>query len=260
MKTIVITGASSGIGLATATLFSQRGYRVFDLSRRGTNLPGLSHIPCDFSNDASCSAAVEQVINEAGQIDVCICNAGIGTSGAVEFADIDEARQLMEVNFFGTLRLLKAVIPSMREHKAGKIIFTSSMAAILPVPYQAIYSASKSAINALALSLKNELRPFGISVTCVLPGDVQTGFTEARKKNTTGSEIYARMNAAVEKMEHDEHHGIEAEKIASLFWKIAHKKHPLVYYTYGVNYTFFCLLHRLLPISLVNWIEGKVYS
>lgn len=259
MKTIIVTGASSGIGLATATLFSQRGYRVFDLSRRGANLPDLRHIPCDFSDDASCIAAVEQVVEEAGQIDVCICNAGIGISGAVEFTDIDEARQLMDVNFFGTLRLLKAVIPSMRERKSGKIIFTSSMAAILPVPYQSIYSASKSAINALALSLKNELRPFGVSVSCVLPGDVQTGFTDARKKNTTGCEIYTRMNAAVVKMEHDERHGIEAEKMAKLFWKIANKKHPLIYYTYGVNYTFYCLLHRLLPVSLVNWIEGKVY-
>ena len=259
-KTIIISGASSGIGMVTAKLFLERGWRVYDLSRRGSNLPGIRHLYCDFSEDISCAAAIEQVISEAGHIDVCICNAGIGISGAVEFTDIADAKRLMDVNFFGTLRLVQAVLPNMRAHRCGKIIFTSSMAAILPVPYQALYSASKAAINALALSLQNEVRTYGIRIACLLPGDVHTGFTEARKKSTTGEEIYIKMNKAVEKMEYDELHGIEAEKMAHYLWKIAQQKRPWIFNIHGCQYRFFCFLHRMLPTSLVNWIEGKVYS
>lgn len=259
-KTIIISGASSGIGMMTAKLFLERGWRVYDLSRRGSDLPGIRHIYCDFAEDNGCAAAIEQVISESEHIDVCICNAGMGISGAVEFTNMAEAKHLMDVNFFGALRLVQAVLPNMRAHRSGKIIFTSSMAAILPVPYQALYSASKAAINALALSLQNEVRAYGIRIACLLPGDVHTGFTKARKKSTTGEEIYQKMNKAVEKMEYDEIHGIEAEKMAQYLWKIAQQKRPWIFNIHGCQYRFFCFLHRALPTSLVNWIEGKVYG
>ena len=259
-KTIIISGASSGIGLMTAKLFSERGWRVFDLSRRGSDLTGIRHIYCDFSDDQSCATAIEQVLQETEHIDVCICNAGMGISGAVEFTDMADAKHLMDVNFFGTLRLVQAILPNMRARRSGKIIFTSSMAAILPVPYQALYSASKAAVNALALSLQNEVRAYGIRIACLLPGDVHTGFTGARKKSTMGEEIYQKMNKAVEKMEYDELHGIEAEKMAQYLWRIAQQKRPWIFNVHGCQYRFFCFLHRALPTSLVNWIEGKIYG
>ena len=259
-KTVIISGASSGIGLVTSKLFLERGWRVFDLSRRGSNLPGIRHVYCDFSEDKRCEAAIEQVVREAGHIDVCICNAGMGISGAVEFTNIADAKHLMDVNFFGVFRLVQAVLPIMRAHRSGKIIFTSSMAAILPVPDQALCSASKAAVNALALSLQNEVRAYGIRIACLLPGDVHTNFTEARQKSSNGGEIYTKMNKAVEKMEKDELNGIEADKMAHYLLKIAQQNKPWVFYIYGCQYRFFYFLHRALPTSLVNWLEGKVYD
>ena len=260
MQTVIVSGASSGIGFVTAKLFLEHGWCVYDLSRRGSNLPGIRHIYCDFSDDQSCAAAIAQVLQEAEHIDVCICNAGIGISGAVEFTDMADAKHLMDVNFFGVLRLVQAVLPIMRAHRSGKIIFTSSMAAILPVPYQALYSASKAAVNALALSLQNEVRAYGIRIACLLPGDVHTNFTEARKKSSNGGEIYTKMNKAVEKMEKDELNGIEADKMAHYLLKIAQQNKPWVFYIYGCQYRFFYFLHRAVPTSLVNWLEGKVYD
>lgn len=260
MQTVIVSGASSGIGFVTAKLFLEHGWCVYDLSRRGSNLPGIRHIYCDLSDDQSCASAIAQVLQEAEHIDVCICNAGIGISGAVEFTDMADAKHLMDVNFFGTLRLVQAVLPNMRARRSGKIIFTSSIAAILPVPYQALYSASKAAVNALALSLQNEVRTYGIRIACLLPGDVHTGFTEARKKSIRGEDIYQTMNKAVAKMEYDELHGIEAAKMAHYLWEITQQKRPWIFNIHGCQYRFFCFLHRTLPTSLVNWIEGKVYS
>lgn len=259
MQTLIVSGASSGIGQATAQLFAQRGYRVYDLSRSGKDREGIRHIYCDVTDNASCLSAVEQVIDECGRIDICLCNAGMGISGSIEFTDIQEVQRLMDINFYGALRLTQAVLPYMRGQRSGKIFFTSSMAAILPLPYQSFYSASKAAINAVALSLQNEVQAFGIRVACLLPGDVYTGFTAERRKSEKGADIYTSTQRAVSKMEWDEEHGMRPEQMARKFWRMAQQKRPWLYNTVGLQYQFFCFLHKILPVSLVNWIEGKMY-
>lgn len=259
-RTILITGGSSGIGLSTAKLFADRGWIVYELSRHGSDSEGINHIACDVSNPESVQKAVQEVFARTNHLDVVISNAGYGISGPIEFTDINDAHHQFDVNFFGAVHLTQAVLPYLRQQGYGHIIFTSSVAAVLSIPYQAFYSATKAAINAYALALHNELREWHIKVSVLMPGDVATGFTKARKKDQAGAEIYTHMNAAVSAMEKDEQTGIASSRMAKQLYAIAQKKHPHPQYIGGGKYKIFCLLDRLLPKHLVNWIVGQLYS
>jgi short-subunit dehydrogenase len=259
MKTVVITGGSSGIGKATAELFATQGWQVFEWSRSGKSTDKVTHIDCDVTKPEQTKAAVQQVLKQAEQIDVFISNAGYGISGAVEFTSTEDAHRQIEVNFFGALNSVQAVLPHMRERKAGRILFTSSVAAVLSIPYQSFYSASKAAINALALALQNEVRAFGIHVSVLMPGDVSTGFTAARKKSEEGMDAYGNIRKAVAAMEKDEQGGMRPQQMAKDLYKIATRLCPAPQYVGGAQYKIFCLLDRLLPKRLVNWIVGQLY-
>ena len=260
MKTLVISGGSSGIGKATASLFAERGWCVFELSRHGVSRNNIIHVDCDVCDEQSTRKAVETVLKQTDHIDVVISNAGFGISGSVEFTDIKEVEHQMDVNFMGAVRFTQAVLPQLRQQRYGRIIYTSSVAAILAVPYQSFYSASKAAINAMALALANEVKEFGISVSVMMPGDVSTGFTDARRKSTAGEEVYTGAKKAITTMEHDERGGMDPMQMARLFYHIATCRDPRPQYVGGFSYRVLCFLERLLPKRLVNWIEYKVYS
>ena len=260
MKTLVISGGSSGIGKATAMLFAERGWRVFELSRHGQSHDGIIHVTCDVCDSDSANSAIQQVMTQTDRIDVVISNAGYGISGSIEFTDIAAAQHQMDVNFMGAVRFTQAVLPVLRKQGQGRIIYTSSVAAILAVPYQSFYSASKAAINAFALALANEVREFGISVSVMMPGDVSTGFTDARDKSTAGEEVYRHANKAISTMERDERGGMKPTQMAKLFYHIATCHSPRPQYVGGFQYRVLCFLDRILPKRLVNWIEHKVYS
>jgi short-subunit dehydrogenase len=217
-------------------------------------------VDCDVCDEQSTRKAIEDVLALTDHIDVVISNAGFGISGPVEFTDIPDAEHQMDVNFMGAVRFTQAVLPQLRKQRSGRIIYTSSVAAVLAVPYQAFYSASKAAINALALALGNELREFGISVSVMMPGDVSTGFTDARRKSSAGEEVYAGARKAITTMEHDERAGMAPLQMAKLFYHIATCRSPRPQYVGGFGYRVLCLLDRILPKRLVNWIEYKVYS
>lgn len=265
MKTLVITGGSSGIGLATAEAFAKAGYIVYELSRHGKDRQGVHHLDCDVTLPEDCRRAVAAVISQEGHIDVLVSNAGMGISGSIEFTTPDEMHRQLEVNFFGSVNVVQAVLPYMREQlkvaslPKPSIIFVSSMAAVFAIPFQAFYSASKSAISALAMSLRNELRPLGINVTCLLPGDVKTGFTASRAKSVVGADVYPKMTKAVVAMEHDEMNGITPERMAKQILCMAQKKAPKAFYTVGWQYHLFALLSKILPATLVYYIVGKMY-
>ena len=251
-KSLLITGGSSGIGASAVRLFAAKGYEVFDLSRRGT-------IPCDVTDEASVQRAVAEVFSRTSRVDVVILNAGYGISGPVEFTDIADVREQMNVNFVGAVSVAKAVLPYLRAQGGGRIVFTSSVAALLPIPYQSFYSASKAAINAFALALQNEVRGFHIYVSVLMPGDVKTGFTAARHKVVQGSEIYPKALRAVENMEKDEQNGLSPDAMARCLYRIATARFPRPHYTGGALYSFFLFLQWLLPVRLVNYIVGKLY-
>lgn len=259
MKTMIITGGSSGIGKATAEMFAKNNYKIYELSRHGESTKSITHIDCDVTNSDDCKRAVEQVKKECGIIDVLISNAGMGISGAVEFTDVNEAKKQFDVNFFGALNITQAVLPQMREQRSGKIIFVSSMMAVFSLPFQAFYSASKSAINSLAMALRNEVAPFGIEVCSLMPGDVKTGFTAARKKSLVGCDVYTHMEKAVSTMERDEQNGITPERMACKLLKLANAKHPDAASTVGWMYHLFILLGRLVPTTWAYKIIGKMY-
>ena len=259
-STLLLTGGSGGIGKATVDLFASRGWQVYELSRSGVSSEGIVHIPCDVASPEQVQRAVSEVLQMTDHINVVISNAGMGISGPVEFTSVEDAKKQFDVNFFGALYLVQTVLPTLRQQQYGRIIFTSSVAAILSVPYQALYSASKAALNAMALALANEVRPFHIQVSCLMPGDVATGFTAARLKETVGADVYPRAEQAVAAMEKDEQNGMSAKKMATALWRIATSRYPAPLNVGGWQYRIFCILDRILPKRVVNRIEGMMYS
>ena len=257
----IVTGGSSGIGLAAARALREQGLTVFVLSRRPFSEKGLHHICCDVADERQCAEAFESVLHKAGDLDLLVNCAGFGVSGAVEFTEMTETKKQMEVNFFGCVNMTKAVLGYMRERGNGKIVNISSVAAPAAIPFQAYYSASKAAINAWSAALANELRPYGVTVTAIQPGDIKTGFTAAREKSVEGDEAYGgRISKSVAKMEHDEQNGMDPAKAGAYIAKIAMKDHPKPVYTIGFSYKAICVLLKLLPSRLANWAIGKLYA
>lgn len=178
--TVLVTGASSGIGAATASHLAARGFRVFGSSRRSpANATGFTWLAMDVRDEASVAAAVARVLAEAGRIDALVCNAGVGIFGSVEEVSAARAREQFDTNVFGTLHPVRAVLPAMRAQRGGRIVLVGSLAARAPIPFQGHYSATKAAIAALAWALRVETAPDGILVSLVEPGDIRTGFNDA---------------------------------------------------------------------------------
>lgn len=199
-RTVLITGASSGIGAAIASRLARDGYRVFGTTRR---LDGLADAPpelkaamaeaapagqdgrfpvrlveLDVEKADSVARCVQQVLAEAGRIDVLINNAGWGTFGPVENLPVETAQALFNTIVFGALRMVQAVVPAMRERGEGLILNVTSIAARTVIPFQAHYSAAKAALEALTIGLRHELKPFGIGVTSLEPSDINTRFND----------------------------------------------------------------------------------
>ena len=182
---VILTGGTSGIGLAAAEALRARGCVVYEFSRRGAP-QDPHHRGVDVTDEAAVRAAVAEILALEGRIDILVNNAGFGISGAVEMTDPADAHRLMEVNLFGMDNLIRAVLPAMRRAGSGRIVNVSSVAGVFPIPFQAWYSASKAAVRAMTVALANEVAPYGIGVCDVLPGDIRTGFTAARKKSAAG--------------------------------------------------------------------------
>ena len=258
-RIIVITGASQGIGKAAAAAFFENGDRVFNLSRHDPHDNHAVFLPCDVTDEAQCRAAIASVLEQAGRIDVLILNAGFGISGPVETTAIEAAQKQFNVCLFGAVRVLKPALPALRNRK-GMILFTSSVAAMTPIPYQAFYSAATAAINSLVMTLRNELKGTGVRVAAVLPGDVKTGFTAAREKNPEDLVRYPNERKSVMKMEHDEQHGMAPERIARRFLKLSKQHNPKPFCSVGFGYSAVCVLVKLLPARFANFILGKMYA
>ncbi|MBR1659824.1 MAG: SDR family NAD(P)-dependent oxidoreductase [Oscillospiraceae bacterium] len=257
----IVTGGSSGIGRETALALLARGCRVYEFSRRENELPGVVHIGCDVSDEGQVRAAVEQVRNREGRVDILVNNAGYGISGAAEYTDNAQARRLMDVNLFGMVNGCKAVIPIMREQGGGRIVNLSSVAAPCAIPFQAWYSVSKSAVLTYSAALLNELRPFHIGVTAILPGDIKTGFTAAREKSPEGDAVYGgRIARGVAAMERDEQTGMDSAAAGRRIADIALRPSVKAEYSIGFKYQFFVILARLLPVRLKYWIIGRMYG
>ena len=260
-KVVIITGGSSGIGLCTAAALRDRGCKVYELSRRDSEVEGITHLRCDITDEEQIKAAVAQVLDENGRIDILINNAGFGISGAVEFTETSDAQRLFDVNFFGMVRMNRAILPLMREQGHGRIVNLSSVAAPVPIPFQTYYSAGKAAVNSYTMALSNEVKPFGITVAAVMPGDIKTGFTAARQKNIIGDDIYGvRISRSVAGMEKDEQTGMDPAAAGRFIADVALKNSRKPLYTIGLAYKGAVFLTKILPARWLNGLIGMIYA
>ncbi len=195
---MLVTGASSGIGAATAQRLVDEGFRVFGTSRHPAPPgPGIEWLRMDVTDDDSVSAGVREVAARAGSIDGLVCAAGYGVFGSLEETSLARAREQFDTNVLGVVRLLRAVLPGMRERGKGRVIVVGSLAGRAPIPFQAHYSATKAALDALTLALRNELHGTGVFASLVEPGDIRTAFNERMDWGAGGPSAYGERIAQV---------------------------------------------------------------
>jgi NAD(P)-dependent dehydrogenase (short-subunit alcohol dehydrogenase family) len=261
---VLVTGASSGIGRACAELLAARGCRVYGASRRPVASPLVESIAMDVRDDASVRDAVSAVVAREGRIDILVNNAGIAIAGAVEDTSIEEARDQFDVNFFGVLRACRAVLPILREQRAGYIVNIGSIAGLVAIPYQGFYSASKFALEGLSESLRLEVRQFGVHVVLIEPGDHRTGLTENRRRTAESASnpaYRARFQRAAERMGADEQNGPQPEAVARLLARIVTNPRPRLRYTVGpIPQRAAIWLKRLMPYAVVGKVMDFYYS
>lgn len=258
-RVAAVTGGSGGIGRCAAVELARRGFAVYELSRSGTGFDGVEHVGCDVTSEEQVRAAIDGIAEREGRLDLLVCCAGYGISGAVEQTAPEASRAQLDVNLFGADSAARAAIPHMRRGGGGRIVFVSSVAAVAPIPFQTWYSVSKAALNCYALALANELRPFGISVGAVMLGDVRTGFTAARKRDDSADLLYGgRVSRSVARMEKDERGGMSAERAGAAVVRFSLGRRPLA--AVGAQYRAICVLIRLLPAAFVQRVLYSMYA
>jgi len=265
-KVILVTGASSGLGLATATALAAEGHTVYGTSRDAKRIKDVSFKPLsmDVTEDASVSAAIDTIIKAEGKIDVLINNAGNGITGPLYAMPVDAAKKQFEVNFFGVVRVSSAVLPGMIEKGAGMVINVGSLAGLFGLPYQGLYCASKFAIEGYSESLRMELKNTGVKVTVLNPGDFKTDFTGNREKMTfplKNDKLKGEFEAAVAAMESDESKGAAPSVLAAKVVKIVGTANPAHNYLIGaIGQTIAVTLKRVLPGGLFVKLMDEHYG
>ncbi len=259
-KIAIVTGASSGIGRQVAAALRDAGCNVYDFSRRDIPAENINHISVDVTDEVAVASAINAVADNEGGLDIVVNCAGFGISGAVEFTTLEAAKSQFDVNFFGMVNVNKAAIPHMR-NSGGRIVNISSVAAAAHIPFQTYYSASKAATESYTCALANELKPFGITVTAIQPGDICTEFTQARQKSFDGDDVYGgRIARSVSGMEKDEQKGMSSEFAGKYIAKIALKKKVKPIYAIGLSYKFLSTLCKVFPCRIRNEIVGMLYA
>jgi NAD(P)-dependent dehydrogenase (short-subunit alcohol dehydrogenase family) len=253
-RVAVVTGASAGIGRACAGRLAAAGWTVVGASRRGTAERGWTGLVMDVDDDAAVRDGFAQVLAEHGRIDALIAAAGWGVAGAVEHTPLDQARKLIETNFWGCVRVVQAVLPQMRAQGNGKIVLISSLGGVIGIPFQAFYSASKFAVEGLAESMAYEVAPFGISVTLVQPGNFATDFTASRQYAMAagpGDPYAGAESRALAAMERDERNGPPPADVAAVVQRVIESRRPPRRVSVGrASERIGVIAKRLLPFRL----------
>jgi len=253
MKTVLITGVSSGVGKATAEYLATKGYAVYGASRRSTCWQNYTVLSVDVRSASSVAKAVSYVLEREGTIDVLINNAGVGIAGALEETAIEDAQSLFDTNLFGVARLTNAVIGTMRSNGGGLVINVSSLAGKVALPFQGYYSASKSALEAYANTLRMEVERFNVSVVNLQLGDLVTKFTENRKIVESASSVYwEQFQSTLQSIESDESVGRDPLGVAKLIHKIILKKKRRSNYSYGK-------MSQILSVRLKPFVPERLY-
>ena len=253
-RSVLITGASSGIGAAAATHLAACDFRVFGTSRNPAPDadPAVEWIAMDVCDEGSVEKGVRQVLAATERIDALVCSAGFGIFGSVEEVAIADAQRQLDTNFFGILRTLRAVLPHMRAAGARgadpRIVLIGSLAGRSPIPFQAHYSASKGAVDALALALRNELHGLGVRVSLVEPGDIDTPFNDAMDWGDHEGSPYAAGLAACDRVIRESLPKAPGpEVVARAIEHALTAKRPRVRYAVGADSRLVPFGRRLLP-------------
>ena len=255
-RTALVTGASSGIGEATAERLAMAGYKVYGTTRRAAEAGQRSFrlLPLDVTSDKSVETTVLEVLRLEGRIDLLVNNAGFGIApGAAEESSIEQARSIFETNFFGIVRMTRAVVPQMRRQKAGRIINIGSVLGFLPAPYAALYAATKHAVEGYSESLDHELRTRGIRVSVIEPAYTKTrfgaNFVEPDSKLDEYREIRAVLGRTLaEVMAAADDPYIVADVVV----EAASAARPKLRYTAGVRAGRLRMLRRFAPAGLID--------
>jgi NAD(P)-dependent dehydrogenase (short-subunit alcohol dehydrogenase family) len=251
---VLITGASSGVGQATAELLAQRGFKVFGTSRNppiAKVMPPVVMLPLDVRADDSVRACVETVLSQSAHLDILINNAGYELAGALEELSAEEIRGQFETNFFGAVRMIHAVLPSMRRRKRGHIINVSSLAGLTPIPFLGIYSASKFALEGYTEALRHELRPFNVRVSLIEPAFLKTSMMNHRQVGATLIPEYDQWRRrALEAVRSFEQKGLGPEVVAHTVLEIISHNTSRLRHLIGRQAHSIARLRRFLPAAL----------
>ncbi len=255
-KIALVTGASSGIGKATAERLANAGYKVYGTSRRGAQAGKqlFEMLALDVTSDESVAGAIAELIRREGRIDLLVNNAGFGVAPAgTEESTIEQAQSIFDTNFYGILRMTSAVVPHMRKQGSGRILNISSVLGFLPAPYMALYAATKHAVEGYSESLDHELRTRGIRVSTIQPAYTKTGFDsnllEPDAKLDEYGTIRAALNVRVRALVES---GDEPSVVADTVLKAASATSPKLKYTAGGIACQLKFLRRFAPAFLLD--------
>lgn len=258
-KVVIITGASSGIGLAIARRLSARGHSVYGIARRPFSDRAFSCFSADVNDFPAVEEVFRTVYAREGHIDAVINNAGFGIAGAAELASCEKIQAIFDTNLTAAVKISALAVKYLKESK-GNLINIGSVAGELPIPFQACYSATKAGILNFTLALDGEVKRFGVKVTVVQPGDTKTGFTAARVVEGGEADYGGRIGKSIARMEHDEQHGKNPDSVAKVVEKVLKKRNPPLKATVGGEYKFFTGLKKVLPTRFVNFVLRKLYA
>jgi short-subunit dehydrogenase len=249
---VLITGASSGIGKSIGVFLHQKGFVVYGTSRNPENYKNsiFELVTLDVRNPETIINVINYIIEKSGKIDVVINNAGVGITGALEEIPMNEIKNNFETNFFGPIEVMKTVLPQMRKQKSGLIINITSIAGYMGLPYRSIYSASKGALEIITESLRMEVKPFGIQITNVAPGDFATNIANRRFHSPIieGSDYELQYSKMLQLIDKDVNSGQNPIQMAEAIFRIIQNPNPRIHYKVGAfMQKFSIVLKRILP-------------
>jgi NAD(P)-dependent dehydrogenase (short-subunit alcohol dehydrogenase family) len=254
MRSVLVTGASSGIGYACGEALHAAGWAVTGASRRGTAPAGCKALVMNVDDDQSVRSGIAGLLETHGRIDAVVAAAGWGLAGAAERCSVTEAKAQLETNFWGSVRVVQEVLPAMRAHRSGRIVLISSIGGAIGIPYQAFYSASKFALEGYGEALAYEIGPLGLHVTLVQPGNVRTDFTASRRMAQAAEhdDVYGPAAArAIGRMQRDEQDGVPPGDVAGVVLRVLTSARPPRRATVGkAGERAGLLARRLLPFRL----------
>ncbi len=258
-RVALVTGASSGIGQAAAELLAVNGFTVFGTSRSSNQVArSYTWLTLDVCSNASVEAAVKSVLEQAGRIDVLVNNAGYAQIGAIEESSIADMQAQVDTNLLGAFRMIKAVLPVMRQQGSGRIINVSSVVGQVAAPYAGLYATSKFALEGLSEALWEEVRPFGVSVSLVEPAFVKTHIVSQQPGDPIAVYTPGR-RAAMQALSTSLQNGTEPHVVAQVILRAATTR-PRLRYLVGRDAKSLMLLKRLLPESLFERVRRRAFQ